>query len=308
MLSVPKAGIIYNDIKPTACRAAKEIEYQLKGKGWEVCLATGMGGILGYSHPERPVCHTPITQLVPPGFDSDMAFAVVLGGDGTVLAAFRQVAPCGIPLLTVNTGHMGFLTEAYLNQLPQALESLMQGEYQIEERAMLSVQVWRDGGLVWEALCLNEMVMHREPLTSMCHFEIEIGEHAPVDIAADGIIVSTPTGSTAYSLSAGGPVIAPGVPVLQLVPICPHSLASRALVFAESEPVTIFPANSNPLVMVVDGNAGCAVLPEDRVRVIRSSYSARFIRLRPNEFFHVLREKLGWGLPHVAKPTSVELP
>ncbi len=308
MLSVPKAGIIYNDIKPVACRAAKEIEHQLKGRGWEVCLATGMGGILGYSQPGRPVCHTPITQLVPPGFNSDMAFAVVLGGDGTVLAAFRQVAPCGIPLLTINTGHMGFLTEAYLNQLPQALESLMQGEYQVEERAMLSVQLWREGALVWEALCLNEMVMHREPLTSMCHFEIEIGEHAPVDIAADGIIVSTPTGSTAYSLSAGGPVIAPGVPVLQLVPICPHSLASRALVFAESEPVTIFPANYNPLVMVVDGNAGCAVLPEDRVRVIRSPYSARFIRLRPNEFFHVLREKLGWGLPHVAKPTSVELP
>jgi NAD+ kinase len=308
MLSVPKAGIIYNDIKPIACRSAKEIEDKLKQYGWEVCLATGVGGILGYSQPNRPVCHTPITQLVPPGFDLDMAFAIVLGGDGTVLAAFRQVAPCGIPLLTVNTGHMGFLTETYLNQIPLALEALIQGEYVVEERAMLAVQVWRDGGLVWEALCLNEMVIHREPLTSMCHFEIELGVHAPVDIAADGIIISTPTGSTAYSLSAGGPVITPNVPVLQLVPICPHSLASRALVFADSEPVTIFPANANPLVMVVDGNAGCAVLPDDRVRVMRSSYSARFIRLRPNEFFHVLREKLGWGLPHVAKPTSVELP
>lgn len=305
---MPKAGIIYNDIKPIACRTAEEIGDKLKANGWEVCLTTGVGGILGYSQANRPVCHTPITQLVPPGFDLDMSFAVVLGGDGTVLAAFRQVAPCAIPLLTVNTGHMGFLTEAYLNQLPQALESVMRGEYSIEERAMLSVQVWRENALVWEALCLNEMVIHREPLTSMCHFEIEIGDHAPVDIAADGIIVSTPTGSTAYSLSAGGPVIAPGVPVLQLVPICPHSLASRALVFSDHEPVTIFPANFNPLVMVVDGNAGCAVLPEDRVRVLRSPYSARFIRLRPNEFFHVLREKLGWGLPHVAKPTSVELP
>lgn len=308
MLSVPKAGIIYNDIKPVACRIAEEIADKLKGNGWEVCLATGVGGILGYSQPNRPICHTPINQLAPPGFDQDMEFAIVLGGDGTVLAAFRQVAPCGIPILTVNTGHMGFLTEAYLNQLPQALEALLQGEYVIEERAMLTVQVWREDALVWEALCLNEMVLHREPLTSMCHFEIELGAHAPVDIAADGVILSTPTGSTAYSLSAGGPVITPGVPVLQLVPICPHSLASRALVFADSEPVTIFPANSNPLVMVVDGNAGCAVLPEDRVRVVRSDYLARFIRLRPNEFFHVLREKLGWGLPHVAKPTSVELP
>ncbi len=305
---MPKAGIIYNDIKPIACRTAQEIEEKLRAYGWEVCLTTGEGGILGYSQPGKPVCHTPIAQLVPPGFESDMEFAIVLGGDGTVLAAFRQVAPAGIPVLTVNTGHMGFLTEAYLNQLPQALDALLQNDYVVEERAMLAVQVWREEGLIWEALCLNEMVLHREPLTSMCHFEIELGSHAPVDIAADGVILSTPTGSTAYSLSAGGPVITPGVPVLQLVPICPHSLASRALVFADNEPVTIFPANPNPLVMVVDGNAGCAVLPEDRVRILRSSYAARFIRLRPNEFFHVLREKLGWGLPHVAKPTSVELP
>lgn len=305
---MPKAGIIYNDTKPIACRTAQEIEDKLTSQGWEVCLTTGTGGILGYSQPHRPICHTPITQLAPPGFDAEMEFGVVLGGDGTVLAAFRQMAPCGIPLLTVNTGHMGFLTEAYLNQLPQALDLITQGQYSVEERAMLEVQVWREERLVWEALCLNEMVLHREPLTSMCHFEIELGSHAPVDIAADGVILSTPTGSTAYSLSAGGPVIAPGVPVLQLVPICPHSLASRALVFADSEPVTIFPTNLTPLVLVVDGNAGCAVLPEDRVRVVRSNYAARFVRLRPNEFFHVLREKLGWGLPHVAKPTSVELP
>jgi NAD+ kinase len=308
ILSVPKAGIIYNDVKPVAFRVAQELKNNLTTYGWEVCMTTGVGGILGYSKPGRPLCHTPITQLAPPGFDQDMAFAIVLGGDGTVLAACRQVAPVGIPVLAVNTGHMGFLTETYLNQLPQAIESLLTEKYEIEERAMLTVQLWRDEALVWEALCLNEMVLHREPLTSMCHFEIELGKHAPVDIAADGVILSTPTGSTAYSLSAGGPVVAPGVAALQLVPICPHSLASRALVFADTEPVTIYPANANPLVMVVDGNAGCAVFPEDRVRVLRSPYAARFIRLRPNEFFHVLREKLGWGLPHVAKPTSVELP
>ncbi len=305
---MPKAGIIYNDVKPIACRIAQELQDKLISRGWEVCLASGIGGILGFSKVGRPICHTPIDQLAPPGFDRDMEFGIVLGGDGTVLSAFRQVAPWGIPLLTVNTGHMGFLTEAYVNQLPQAIDALLENKYAVEERAMLSVQVWRDEALIWEVLCLNEMVLHREPLTSMCHFEIKLGNHAPVDIAADGVIISTPTGSTAYSLSAGGPVVAPGVAALQLVPICPHSLASRALVFADSEPVTIYPANSNPLVLVVDGNAGCSVLSEDRVRMLRSPYSARFIRLHPNEFFHVLREKLGWGLPHVAKPSSVELP
>lgn len=305
---MPKAGIIYNAVKPIACRTADTLKDTLTARGWEVHLTTGEGGILGYSEPNRPMCHTPIDSLVPPGFDEDMAFAIVLGGDGTVLAAFRQVAPCHIPLLTVNTGHMGFLTEIYLNQWTQALERLMAGDYAIEERAMLTVQVVRDDITCWEALCLNEMVLHREPLTSMCHFEVEIGNHAPVDIAADGVIIATPTGSTAYGLSAGGPVITPGVPVLQLVPICPHSLASRALVFDNREAVTIFPANPNRLVMVVDGNAGCFVLPEDRVQIQRSPYKARFIRTKPPEFFHVLREKLGWGLPHVAKPTSVELP
>lgn len=305
---MPKAGIIYNDIKPVACRVAEELQDKLTSQGWTVHLATGMGGLLGYSKPDRPACHIPIDQLAPPDFDENMDFAIVLGGDGTVLSAFRQVAPAGIPLLTVNTGHMGFLTETYLNQLPQAIEALMTGQYEIEERAMLSVQVLHEGAIAWEALCLNEMVLHREPMTCMCHFEIEVGHHAPVDIAADGVIISTPTGSTAYSLSAGGPVVAPGVSTLQLVPICPHSLASRALVFADTEPVKIYPANPDRLVMVVDGNAGCYVLPSDCVTVERSPYSARFIRLRPPEFFHVLREKLGWGLPHIAKPTSVELP
>ena len=305
---MPKAGIIYNDIKPVACRIATQLKDKLTASGWDVCMTTGGGGILGYSQPDRLVCNTPIESLTPPDFDAEMSFAVVLGGDGTVLAAFRQVAPCQIPLLTVNTGHMGFLTETYVNHLPQAIEKVMAGEYEIEERAMLAVRLFRDGSLLWEALCLNEMVIHREPLTSMCHFEIAIGRHAPVDIAADGIIISTPTGSTAYSLSANGPVVAPGVPALQLVPICPHSLASRALVFSDTEPVTIYPATPNRMVLVVDGNAGCYVLPDDRVHLERSPYSARFIRLQSPEFFTILREKLGWGLPHIAKPTSVELP
>jgi NAD+ kinase len=305
---VPKVGIIYNDVKPVAHQVALEWQEKLIGRGFEVSLATGVGGILGYSSPERPICHTPIDSLVPPHFGAEMLFALVLGGDGTVLSAFRQLAPVGVPLLTVNTGHMGFLTEAYLNQLPQAIEQVLAGDYEVEERAMLVVKLFHRQDLIWEALCLNEMVLHREPLTSMCHFEVGIGRHAPVDIAADGIIISTPTGSTAYALSAGGPVIAPGVSVNQLIPICPHSLASRGLVFPDHEMVSIHSANTDPLVMIVDGNAGCYVMPEDWVSTCRAPYMAKFIRLRSPEFFKVLREKLGWGLPHIAKPTSVELP
>lgn len=305
---MPKAGIIYNDIKPAACRIAAELDSKLAANGWDVRLATGRGGLLGYSQPDKPICHTPIDQIVPAGFESDMAFAIVLGGDGTVLSSFRQVAPIGIPILAVNTGHMGFLTETYVNQVFHAVDALLVGDYQVESRCMLTVQVFRGDRVIWEVLSLNEMALHREPMTCMCHFEIRIGRHAPVDIAADGIIISTPTGSTAYGLSAGGPVMTPDVPVLQLAPICPHSLASRALVFNDAEPVSIYPANPDRLAMVVDGNAGCYVLPNDTVGVKRSPYSAKFIRLRSPEFFHVLREKLGWGLPHIAKPASVELP
>jgi NAD+ kinase len=306
---VPIAGVIYNEIKPTACRMAKDIQDRLGALGWDVRLSTGKRGIIGYAHPSPTASYTPIESLVPPDFEPGMEFAVVLGGDGTVLAAFRQVGPMGVPLLTVNTGHMGFLTEVYLSQLNDALDRVVAKQYHLEERAMLTVQVTNQGTLLWEALCLNEIVLHREPLTSMCHFEIEVGRHAPVDIAADGIIVSTPTGSTAYALSAGGPVLAPGVDALQLVPICPHSLASRALVFSDRETVTIASANrGNRLVLIVDGNGGCYVQPDYRVTISRSDYPAKFVRLQPPEYFKILREKLGWGLPHIAKPSSVELP
>ncbi|NEP63115.1 MAG: NAD(+) kinase [Symploca sp. SIO2G7] len=303
-----KVGIIYNDVKPVACQVTHELTIKLEAYGCHVATATGLGGLLGYANADKSATLIPIESLVPNGFDNSIEFAIVLGGDGTVLSAFRQVAPAGIPLLAVNTGHMGFLTETYLNQLPYVLEQVLAGHYQVEDRTMVAVQLVRKNVPIWEALCLNEVVLNREPLTSMCHFEVTIGRHAPVDIAADGIIISTPTGSTAYSLSAGGPVIIPGVPVLQLIPICPHSLAARGLVFPSAEKVTVASANPDPLVMVVDGNAACYVAPGDQVCLQAAKFPAKFIRLKDPEFFKVLREKLGWGLPHVAKPTSVELP
>ncbi|MFN5515430.1 MAG: NAD(+)/NADH kinase, partial [Cyanobacteriota bacterium] len=164
---MPKIGIIYNDNKPIACRVAQELAALFQASGYEAVLETGNGGLLGYSQPDRPICHTRIEHLTPPHFDETMPFAVVLGGDGTVLSAFRQMAPIGIPLLTINTGHMGFLTELYLNQLSEAIEQLLAGDYRIEERSMLTVRLFREQTVLWEALSLNEMVLHREPLTSM---------------------------------------------------------------------------------------------------------------------------------------------
>ena len=299
---MPRVGLIVNDGKELAVKTAKTFQKKLEDSGFEVVRVSSAGGLLGFINPDQYMSSQGYNSCVPDGFDSSILFAVVLGGDGTVLSAARQTAPLGIPILTVNTGHLGFLAEAYLSDVNKIFKHLVARQWNIEERTSLVVSVMRGDQCRWEALCLNEMALHREPMTSMCHFEISVGRHAPVDISADGVILSTPTGSTAYSLSAGGPVITPDCPVLQLTPVSPHSLASRALVFSNEEPVTVFPATPERLMMVVDGSAGCYVWPEDRVLIRKSDHPVKFIRLSDHEFFQVLRNKLGWGLPHVAKP------
>ena len=299
---MPRVGLIVNDGKELAVKTAKTFQKKLEDSGFEVVRVSSAGGLLGFINPDQYMSSQGYNSCVPDGFDSSILFAVVLGGDGTVLSAARQTAPLGIPILTVNTGHLGFLAEAYLSDVDKIFKHLVARQWNIEERTSLVVSVMRGDQCRWEALCLNEMALHREPMTSMCHFEISVGRHAPVDISADGVILSTPTGSTAYSLSAGGPVITPDCPVLQLTPLSPHSLASRALVFSNEEPVTVFPATPERLMMVVDGSAGCYVWPEDRVLIRKSDHPVKFIRLSDHEFFQVLRNKLGWGLPHVAKP------
>tara|TARA_E500000331_G_C17214404_1_gene695224 strand:- start:130 stop:1038 length:909 start_codon:yes stop_codon:yes gene_type:complete len=302
---VPCVGLIVNDGKELAVETALTLQARLEQAGIEVVRASSSGGMVGFANPDQHLRLLGYNACVPEGFDASMALAIVLGGDGTVLSAARQTAPVQVPILTINTGHLGFLAEAYLADLDRVLEQVLNKQWTIEERCTLVVSVLRGDQRRWEALSLNEMALHREPLTSMCHFEVAIGRHAPVDISADGVILSTPTGSTAYALSAGGPVITPECPVLQLAPIAPHSLASRALVFSDQEPVTVFPATADRLMMVVDGSAGCYVWPEDRVLIRRSDHPVRFVRLADHEFFQVLRNKLGWGLPHVAKPDRV---
>ena len=300
--STGRIGLIINDGKSLALDTAEAIEQRLRRTGFELVRASSSSGVVGFANPDQHLRSRGHSACVPAAFDAGLDLAIVLGGDGTVLSAARMTAPIGVPILTINTGHLGFLAEAYLRDLDSALAQVIARRWTVEERSMLVVSVMRGEQRRWEVLCLNEMALHREPLTSMCHFEIAVGRHAPVDIAADGVILSTPTGSTAYALSAGGPVITPDCPVLQLTPIAPHSLASRALVFSDREPVTVFPATPERLMMVVDGSAGCYIWPEDRILVRRSEQPVRFVRLADHEFFQVLRNKLGWGLPHVAKP------
>ena len=221
---MPRVGLIVNDGKELAVKTAKTFQKKLEDSGFDVVRVSSAGGLLGFTNPDQYMSSQGYNSCVPDGFDSSILLAVVLGGDGTVLSAARQTAPIGIPILAINTGHLGFLAEAYLSDIDKIFKHLVSRKWSIEERTSLVVSVMRGDQCRWEALCLNEMALHREPMTSMCHFEISVGRHAPVDISADGVILSTPTGSTAYSLSAGGPVITPDCPVLQLTPVSPLSL------------------------------------------------------------------------------------
>ena len=229
---MPRIGLIVNDGKPLAVQTADTIQQRLEAAGHAVERASSSGGMVGFANPDQHLRLRGYSACVPKGFDQSMVLAIVLGGDGTVLSAARQTAPVGIPILTINTGHLGFLAEAYLDDLDRALDVVLTQQWTIEERSNLVVSVMRGDQRRWEALSLNEMALHREPLTSMCHFEIAIGRHAPVDIAADGVILSTPTGSTAYALSSGGPVITPDCPVARTEnesPLPPLSLSYWSL-------------------------------------------------------------------------------
>ena len=188
---MPRIGLIVNDGKPLAVQTADTIQQRLEAAGHDVERASSAGGMVGFANPDQHLRLRGYSACVPKGFDQSMVLAIVLGGDGTVLSAARQTAPVGIPILTINTGHLGFLAEAYLDDLDRALDVVLTQQWTIEERSNLVVSVMRGDQRRWEALSLNEMALHREPLTSMCHFEIAIGRHAPVDIAADGAVSYT---------------------------------------------------------------------------------------------------------------------
>ena len=238
---------------------------------------------------------------------------IVLGGDGTVLKCANALVDYDIPLLCFNIGgNLGFLTQEKDFLFDKSfIEILEKGDYIIDSRRQLKCVVYNDeknsNKFILKSFdALNDFYFKsvEEDISPTNQIQIEINAEKVNAYKGDGLIIASSTGSTAYSLSAGGPVITPDCPVVQLTPIAPHSLASRALVFNDSEPVTVFPATPERLVMVVDGNAGCYVWPEDRVLIRKSKHSVKFIRLEDHEFFQVLRNKLGWGLPHVAKPNK----
>ncbi|MCL6588669.1 MAG: NAD(+)/NADH kinase [Firmicutes bacterium] len=224
-------------------------------------------------------------------------FAVVLGGDGTLLRASRIMTPHGVPMLGIRLGKFGFLTDVEPCDARAAVLSMLNGEYTIDERMVLRTDVRRDGKRIEHWFALNDVVVAKGPLARMLRLGTCVSEKYISTYAADGIIIASPTGSTAYSLSAGGPIVAPDLNVLIVTPICPHTLSARSLVVSNKETVHV-KVESDPgdVVMVtVDGQVGMPLEPGDEVVVGEAHMRAKLISVTPTTFYDKLQTRLKWG-------------
>lgn len=235
---------------------------------------------------------------------------VVFGGDGTILNAARQAAPNGIPILGVNLGGFGFLAEVHHQTVDDALLRVLAGDYRVDERMMLQAQVCRSNvtaagrgaagagreRVVRELLALNDVVVTKSGYARILRIRTDINDDHLATHLADGLIVATPTGSTAYSLSAGGPILHPNLEAIVLTPICAHTLNARAVVLSGDEAITIrVEPTGAPCVLTVDGQEGEPLEPDDIVRVARAPCRTRLVRLGGAGFYRLLRTKLSWG-------------
>ena len=221
---------------------------------------------------------------------------LVLGGDGTLLAAAREAAPRGIPVLPVNLGSLGFLTSFTLEELYPALEETLAGRAEASERVMLTASLIRHGQVVESKNVLNEAVINKGALARMIEVELSIDGDFVCRYRADGLIVATPTGSTAYSLSAGGPIVHPAVESIILTPICPHTLTDRPLVVGDCCTVQIRlrgPAES--VYLTLDGQKGILMQSQDCVAIARAKQRLKLIQPHRKSYYEILRSKLKWG-------------
>lgn len=220
-------------------------------------------------------------------------FVMILGGDGTLLGAARQILWLETPILGINMGHLGFITELETDDVFCALEKILKGEHKIEERMLLEASVIKDGVEVETFYCLNDMGITRGTLSRIVTLDMYIDKNYVDTYNADGLLVSTPTGSTAYSLSAGGPIISPGINVILITPICPHSLNSRSLVVSKDETIEInMVDNYQDVYLTVDGQQGYKLKDGDKVLIKKAPFNARFIKVSNRSFYDVLRSKL----------------
>lgn len=288
MTAFSTIGVIGKTADPGVAPTLRALVDYLNARGCEVRLDRSGGGYLGL-----PESKTFTREQL--GADCDLV--VVVGGDGTLLDAARAVAAKGVPLLGVNLGRMGFMVDVLPAEMPQTLDAIFAGKFVREERAMLTATVVTGGRELGPFQALNDVVVRNRDFARVIEFDtykdgVFISHHR-----ADGVIIATPTGSTAYALSGGGPVLHPTLPAIVLVPICPHTLSDRPLVLdagCEIE-VVIEPAHPTQALVTCDGQVNHELESGDRVRVWRAKTTVHLIHPPGYDYFKLLRSKLQWG-------------
>lgn len=283
---MPLAAIISKPQKPELAGILTDLVSWLESHGYQYVLdpdsAAYLDGAVGIERPELPK-HRP--DLV-----------IVLGGDGTLLAAARAFARTVTPILSVNLGSLGFLTEIPLGDLYVTLQDWCDHRADVEVRSMMHAELRREGKLLHQWDALNDVVVAKGTIARMADFMVEIDEQLVAKFRADGLIVATPTGSTAYNLAANGPIVMPSVNAMLVTPICPHLLTLRPIVVPGDSSVSIhIEGVPNQTYLTVDGQEAVELMLGDNIYCCRSQYSVRLLRHTPNGVFNVLRSKLKWG-------------
>ncbi|MCX5889010.1 MAG: NAD(+)/NADH kinase [Deltaproteobacteria bacterium] len=272
-------AIITKKFKPDARQAGRDLAAWFQARG------------LAAHHLENEP--EPTILPLPPGTD----FIVVMGGDGTILSVARHYGRLGIPILGVNLGGLGFLTEISLDELYPTLEDyILPGKFEVEERMILTVSLIRKGETIWQENVLNDAVINKGALARIAELSTWIDDENLTTYRADGLIVSTPTGSTAYTLSAGGPIAYPTLRHIILLPICPHTLSNRPIILPETVTVAVtLDEKVQDVYLTLDGQVGRELKPRDRLEVRSGPYNVRLVKSPRRSHFEILRTKLGWG-------------
>src|SRR6185436_10424921 len=227
-----------------------------------------------------------------PAIGAGCDLGLVVGGDGTMLAIGRQLARHGVPLIGINQGRLGFITDIPLDQFRATLTPMLRGEYEEDHRSLMHARVLRDGDCVFDALAMNDVVVHRGATSGMVELRVEVDGHFVANQRADGLIVASPTGSTAYALSSGGPLLHPSTPGWVLVPIAPHTLSNRPIVLPDASEIAIEVVAGRDASANFDMQSLASLLHGDRITVRRSQHKVRFLHPRGWSYFDTLRKKL----------------
>jgi NAD+ kinase len=283
---IRSVGIVCKPMKGMIAAVVPPLAAWLRGRKIEVFVDKETEDGIGFNGP----------VLARDQLAEKVELVVVLGGDGTLLSAARALHGHQVPILAVNLGGLGFLTTVTLDELYPLLEQVLAGEHRTIERMMLEAEILRQGKAAERQNALNEAVANKAALARMLDFDVFVDRHHVGRYRADGIIVATPTGSTAYSLAAGGPIVQPDLDAFVITPICPHMLTNRPLVIPDTSRVELdFTPADEPVYLTLDGQIGFQLEPKDHVVITRSSAKVTFVRPPRKTYYEVLRNKLRWG-------------